>query len=160
MKKTLSAILLLALLCAMLPSMSAYAAVDSIEIPVPEEGEVLYIGTAEYDVAGSFTMAFLLCADGLEIREITILMEDVDLVVTQRTGSMKLGISSAQSRFPSTYAIQPDGSVNAGDILLRDVVMEEDRIMATLHYTYNYYSSGSSTKIPFGTSEIVFEKQA
>lgn len=166
MKKTMAVVLLLALACLALPLSGAFAAFDTIELPVPGEGETLYIGSAEYDEAGSFAIAFVLTADGTAVREIVVMMEDVSLEVREGSSITKVSMSSARSRYAGEYSIDPEGIADAGNVYLEDIEMLDDTITATLHYTYTYYGSnrtgygpGTQTQIPFAPQEVTFEKQ-
>ena len=58
---------------------------DGMKLPVPEEGETLYLGMLDYSEAELSKIAFILTADGKQIRYITIFMKNLWGIIAQPT---------------------------------------------------------------------------
>jgi hypothetical protein len=160
MKTMIKAMFLVCLLLAVLPM--ALAGTGTIEMPVPGPGETLYLGTAQFEQAGSFEMAFVLGADGATIRDVTILMKDVSIAVVEGTSTGKLNISDSRQRFGAEYALTEGDDTDMDTAKLLGVRFADEGIEAILDYTYTYTSfdgSFTSSTVPFGQREIVFKAQ-
>lgn len=161
MMKTISKVMFLVCLLLSIAPL-ALAGASTIEMPVPNPGETLYLGTAQFEQAGSFQMAFVLGVDGSTIRDVTIFMKDVSLTVTEGTSTSKLSIADSRQRFGAEYALAEGEDTDMDTAKLLGVRFADGAIEAILDYTCactSFDGSFASNTVPFGQREIVFKAQ-
>ena len=135
---------------------------DGMKLPVPGEGETLYLGALDYSGNAALSkIAFILSADGEQIHDITIFMKDLSIDLSEADA----GISSltVTESYQSPYDQDTFDRIDLGGSTLQGLTIEGNSASATLDYTYEYRpmnGGGTSTLIPFGTATVEFARIA
>ena len=134
---------------------------DGMKLPVPEEGETLYLGTLDYSAAELSKIAFILTADGKQIRYITIFMKNLSIDLSEAdAGISNLTVTES---YLTPYDLATSVEIDLGGSTLQGLTFDGNSATATLDYSYEYNSmngGGNATIIPFGTSEVEFTRIA
>ena len=127
--------------------------------PVPGEGESLYLGQAVYDEADNCLVAFILSADGSEIHDVAIYLENLNLTINQGNTSTQISGVSVTETYQALY---PMGSMNTdidlGKSKINALTLSGDYAYAKLDYVYTHrdFNTGSETDVALGTSMVEF----
>lgn len=127
------------------------------DAPVCADGEKLYIGRMEFDWAKKSTMAFVLTADGAEVRNVNIHHEDMNFDLPESGGHVS-GMTVTEE-YVMSFPYTPGGFMDmAGRFRLDDVVIDGDRASAVLTYSYTQssLSGGASETVELGTAPVEF----
>lgn len=152
--------LLLCLLAVTAPCAPVQA---DIVLPVPGEGETLYVGSAKYDQIDSFQVAFVLSEDGEIIHDLTVIIQGMHLTVSHGFSSSKVGVESSREKYNGDYPMAEGEIFDMGDLRLEWIALSGETITAAMEYTFSYREGGrldgEEIEVPFEPREVVFERK-
>jgi hypothetical protein len=128
---------------------------SDLELPVPGEGESLYVGEMSFPQTERAAMAFVLSADGSEIHDLTIYLKKLELDLSE---SASVSGMSVTETYNTSFARNAD-PIQFGPSTLSDLAIDGDYATLQLDYVYTHTGLGGTefTEIPLGnvTVELV-----
>ncbi len=124
--------------------------------PIYEEGETLYIGRMQFDWAEQSTIAFILSADGAEVRNIEIHNKNMDFDLPESGGHVSDW--TVTEEFAMSFPYTTGTAMDMGRCRLDGVVIDGDRASAVLTYSYFYRSTDGSVEetVELGSAPVEF----
>ncbi len=130
---------------------------DGMKLPLPAEGESLYIGTMDFQQTELSKMAFILSADGGEIHDITIYHKNVAFRIKEANLAVQ-GLSTTES-YQAAFRIDGANKITLGKTTLNELVIDGDHAEALLNYVYTHRIS-KTYDMPFGETWVRFARIA
>jgi len=134
---------------------------DGMELPIPGEGETLYIGMLNYSDAELSKMAFILSANGEEIHDITIYLKNLSLDLSEIDPNIS-NLTVTES-YQAPYSQDTFGMIDLGGSSIIGLTFDGNNAYGNLDYTYLYSpmnGSGKTAEFPFGTTSVEFSRIA
>ncbi|NLV59445.1 MAG: leucine-rich repeat domain-containing protein [Clostridiales bacterium] len=128
--------------------------------PVPAAGERLYIGEAKVSQAKRMYLAFIVSADGREVRDLTIHSEDVNIQYNDNGTAMRLTAEALTTRANKALPIdQTAMDIYLDEIQIKQMVIAGDTASCTLAYVYEYTDpdTGFPVSLPFDVATVTLQ---
>ena len=126
----------------------------NMTIPEAAEGETLFIGRANVSQAGAAYVAFVLTADGKEIRGLTCLMKDLE--VEYMLGNTRVRHTSSDYSTSVSGTLEIAEEIAAGSARLEQFALDGDT--ASCIFSFTYSDEKNSVDYPLGSSRVTFVK--
>lgn len=128
--------------------------------PVPAARERLYIGEAEVSQAKRMYLAFIVSADGREVRDLTIHSEEVNIQYNDNGTAMRLTAEALTTRANKALPVdQTAMDIDLDEIQIKQLVIAGDTASCTLAYVYEYTDpdTGSPVSLPFDVAAVTLK---
>ena len=134
---------------------------DGMKLPIPGEGETLYLGMLNYSDAELSKMAFILSADGEEIHDITIYFKN--LLIDLSEIDPNLSNLTVTESYQAPYSQDTFDMIDLGGSSLTGLTFDGNNAFGNLDFTYRYSSmddNGKTAEFPFGIASVEFSRIA
>jgi len=132
---------------------------SDLELPDLSEGESLYVGEMSFEQTDRAVMAFILSADGSEIHDLTIRLENLQLDLPETVSISGLTVTETYNTSFDRYS----DPLWFGPSMLTELYINKDVAFVVLDYVYTYTSVGgdaSFTEFPLGTVSVELTRVA
>lgn len=128
---------------------------DGFELPIPGEGEMLYLGSLDFGpYAQTSKAAFILSADGKSLHDFSIFNKDLDLSLE----GMSLSLSSIMVCNSGSFSIEGSEPIEMGDVVLSGLSFGDGVARGEVAYVFHFNDAinNNSFEVDFGSSSCDF----
>ncbi len=125
-----------------------------MKVPEPGAGEALYLSVANPSQAKAVYVAFVLSEDGANLKDLTVLVQDMD--VEYRLGNKRVHTTSSKRSTTSKNAVEVAEDMDIGEIHFRGFALNDDGAEAVLRY--DYHADDDNIDYPFDLAAVKFTR--